>query len=194
MPSFSTTELGAFAFRVIESDGPNAWFVLVVDGSAAEAAQALTAELAMLGGESVTVGAVTSGSDLEDFIRKHADEIAIIIGAGVFTDPDWHRVDLNRTRLQRNGTTVLVLDPTSIEHLENKAPNFASWIGGNIWRLEKARPLDDVAVEQRLIALRRWSGLEDLEMVRLAESGTLPPDPEYAEWLTLLGHGELLGK
>jgi hypothetical protein len=44
------------------------------------------------------------------------------------------------------------------------------------------------------VALRRWSGLEDLEVIRRAEAGTLSPDPEYAEWLTLLGRGDLLAK
>lgn len=145
-------------------------------------------------GESATVCAVTSGSDLESLVREHADGIAIVTGVNGFGDADWQRVDLNRTRLQRSGTTVLVLDPAAIEQLENKAPNLASWIGGSIWRLEKPRPLDDVLVEQRLVALRQWSGLEDLEVVRRAEAGDLPPDPAYAEWLTLLGRGELLGK
>jgi len=132
---------------------------------------------------------VTSGSNLEEFTQARSDGIAIITGIHAFTDSDWHRVDLNRTRLQRTGTTVLVLDPTSIEHLENKAPNLASWIGGNIWHLEQARPLDGALVEQRLGALRRWSKLEDPEIIRRAEAGNLPPDPEYAEWLTLLGRG-----
>jgi hypothetical protein len=179
---------------VLEADGPNAWLVLVTDGVLDEATCMLSAEISTLGGEIAAVGVVTSGADLEDFAREHADGIAIVTGVGAFTDPDWHRVDLNRTRLQRNGTTVLVLDPAAIEHLENKAPNLASWVGGSIWHLGKARPLDEALTEQRLVALRQWSGRGDMEIVRLAESGNLPPDPEYVEWLTLLGRGELLGK
>lgn len=194
MPAFSTSELGAFAFRVLESDGPNAWFVLVVDEAIDDAAGTLSAEISTLGEEAATVAAVTSGADLEDFAMAHVSGIAIVVGVSAFTDADWHRVDLNRTRLQRSGTTVLILDPTSIEHLENTAPNFASWIGGNIWHLKQAQPLDGALAEQRLVALRRWSGCEDSEIVQRAQAGTLPPDPEYAEWLTLLGHGELLGK
>jgi hypothetical protein len=194
VPSLATSELGEFAFRVLESDGPNAWLVLVSDGPLDEAARTLSAEISTLDGESAVSEAVTSGADLEGLVRKHPDGIAIITGVNGFGDADWQRVDLNRTRLQRNGTTVLVLDPAAIEQLENRAPNFASWIGGNIFRLEKPRPLDDALVEQRLVALRQWSGLEDLEVVRRSEAGTLPPDPAYAEWLTLLGRGDLLGK
>lgn len=194
MASLATSQLGEFAFRVLESDGPNVWLVLVSDGPLDEVARMLSAEISTLDGESATVYAVTSGSDLESLAREHADGIAIVTGVNGFGDADWQRVDLNRTRLQRNGTTVLVLDPAAIEQLENRAPNLASWIGGSIWRLEEARPLDGANAEQRLVALRRWSGLGDQEVVRLAESGALPPDPEYAEWLTLLGRGELLGK
>ena len=179
---------------MLESDGSNAWLVLVVDGTASDAARVLSDEISALDGEVAATGTVTSGAALEDFVRAHARGIAIVIGASAFTDADWRRVDVNRTRLERRGTTVLVLDAASIEHLENKAPNLASWIGGNIWRLERAKPLDAAALEQRLVALRGWSGLEDSEIIRRAEAGTLPSDPEYAEWLTLLGRGELLGR
>jgi len=73
VPSFSTTELGAFAFRVLESDGPNAWFVLVVDGAIDDTARTLSAEISTLGEEAATVAAVTSGADLEDFAIAHVD-------------------------------------------------------------------------------------------------------------------------
>jgi hypothetical protein len=194
VPLLAASELGPFAFRVLESDGSSAWFVLVTEGDVDATARMLSDEISVLDGASATIGPVASGADLERVVREQPDGIAIITGVNGFVDSDWHRVDLNRTRLQRAGTTVLVLDPPAIEHLENTAPNLASWIGGSIWRLEKARPLDGADTEQRLVALRQWSGLEDLEVVRRAEAGTLPPDPAYAEWLTLLGRGELLGK
>ena len=194
MPSLAASELGPFAFRVLESDGSSAWLVLVTEGDVDATARMLSDEIVALDGGGATVGAVTSGADLERFVREQPDGIAIITGVDGFGDSDWHRVDLNRTRLQRNGTTVLILAPPAIEQLENTAPNLASWIGGSIWGLAEARPLDDVLVEQRLVALRRWSGLGDLEIIRRAESGDLPTDPAYAEWLTLLGRGELLGK
>lgn len=45
---------------------------------------------------------------------------------------------------------------------------------------------------QRLEALRGWAARSDADVVRAAEQGTLPRDPEYAEWLVLLGRGDLL--
>jgi hypothetical protein len=166
----------------------------VVDGIAEDAAQMLASEISTLDDGTAAVGAVTTVVGLEGFLKEHVDGIVIVTGVSGFVDSDWYEMDVNRSRLQRRGATVLVLDLASIEHLENQAPNFASWIGGNIWHLVKARPLDKILTEQRLVALRGWSGLGDLDIVRLAESGKLPPDPEYAEWLTLLGRGELLGQ
>lgn len=194
MSAVAASELGEFAFRVLEAAGPNAWLVLEADGVVHDVARALSTEISTLGEEPATVGEVISGADLETFMQAHPDGIVVVTGMNQFADADWRRLDLNRTRLQRNGTTVLVLHEASVEELENKAPNLASWIGGNIWHLSEARPLDLASTEQRLVALRRWSGLGDLDVIRLAEAGSLPPDPEYAEWLTLLGRGELLAR
>jgi hypothetical protein len=47
---------------------------------------------------------------------------------------------------------------------------------------------------RRLAALRAWASKTDGEVVAAARDGTLPLDPEYAEWLVLLGHGELLDR
>ena len=49
-------------------------------------------------------------------------------------------------------------------------------------------------VLERLESLRQWSGMTDEEVITRAEQGTLPGDPPYAEWLVLLGRGDLLGK
>lgn len=194
MTSVATSESAEFAFRVLEAAGPNAWLVLVTDGVIHDVARTLSTEISTLGDEPATMVEMNSAADLETFMQAHPDGIVILTGMNQFADSDWRRLDLNRTRLQRSGTTVLVLHTASVEQLENKAPNLASWIGGSIWRLSDARPLDGASTKQRLIALRQWSGLEDLDVIRLAEAGSLPPDPEYAEWLTLLERGDLLAK
>jgi hypothetical protein len=73
------------------------------------------------------------------------------------------------------------------------APNLASWLGGQVFMFPSHGETGVAAHrEQRLAALRAWASRSDQEIVEAAHSGTLPPDPEYAEWLVLLGHGELL--
>ena len=72
------------------------------------------------------------------------------------------------------------------------APNVASWIGGSAWELEGPQGLAPAERESRLQALRAWARLTDEDVVHLAEAGNLPQEPEYAEWLILLGRGDLL--
>jgi hypothetical protein len=61
-----------------------------------------------------------------------------------------------------------------------------------MWRVDPPTILDPESIEQRLVALRMALG--DAEVIRLAEQGTLPLDPQYAEWLALLRRGDLLIK
>ena len=57
-------------------------------------------------------------------------------------------------------------------------------------------PLDveisDQQVEQRLSAMREHYEMTDQEVVALARDGALPSDPNFCEWLVLLGHGGLI--
>ena len=65
MLSLSRSELGEFAFRVLETYGPNAWFVVVLEAAAEPLAVDLTAEIATLGDEAPRVSVVRTGADLE---------------------------------------------------------------------------------------------------------------------------------
>lgn len=184
------------AFRIVESAEPNAWVVAVADRPSV--ASSLRTEIERLGGSEDTpllVVTIDSVGALFEAVHAHPRGTMIVIGAVVFSVDNWRSLDANRTRLMRNDMTVLILDDTSAGRLENLAPNLASWIGGRVWRLvdDAAAPaLSPSEIDQRLTALRAWAGRADAEVIQLAEAGQLPRDPEYAEWLTLLGRGELL--
>lgn len=188
--------LDELAFRVIESAEPNAWVVAVADQPSV--ASSLRAEIERLGGPEDTppmIATIDSVGALFEAVHAHPNGTMIVIGAMVFSVDDWGSLDANRTRLSRNDLTVLLLDEAGAGRLENLAPNLASWVGGRVWRLadDAAAPaLSPSEIEQRLTALRTWAGRKDAEVIQLAEAGQLPRDPEYAEWLTLLGRGELL--
>lgn len=47
-------------------------------------------------------------------------------------------------------------------------------------------------VERRLVAMREHYGFSDEEVVASAIAGTIPPDPDYCEWLVLLGRSDLI--
>lgn len=192
MAALPSSELGELAFRTIESGGPNAWLLIVSSADRIRLAAALSREIVDLGDESVVAVSVASPSELRETVRRPA-RILVITGVDSFSEEDWRQVDANRSQYQRDGVTVLVLDEGAVGRIERMAPNLASWIGGNIWSLRNPLPLDGAAAERRLDELRAWSGIGDAEVIRLAERGALPRDPPYAEWVVLLGRGDLLG-
>jgi hypothetical protein len=188
-------DIGELAVRVVESVSPNPWFVLIVDGHTEEVASRLQDEISALAaptGQPARRATVASSREFALVARDHVRGILIVTISPAFTRTEWANVDVNRSRFQRDGATVLVLEESATEHLENTAPNLASWIGGSIWRLVDARALSAEEKEQRLVVLRERTGLSDDEVVRRSEAGRLPPDPEFAEWLVLLGRGDLL--
>ncbi|MBA3547202.1 MAG: hypothetical protein H0T76_12010 [Nannocystis sp.] len=114
-----------------------------------------------------------------------------LLDVGAYQEADWRILDRRRSEFARTGVTVLVMTPDSFDAIMRVAPNLASWLGGNVLCH------DDPALapgqrERSLAGLREWSGKTDKEVLREAQEGRLPRDPEYAEWLMLLGRGDLL--
>jgi hypothetical protein len=116
----------------------------------------------------------------------------VLVDARTFSADEWAQIDRRRSAIAHRGVLVFVTTPASFDDLMRHAPNLASWLGGEVF----AYPDNTAAVaanrERRLVALRTWASKADEEIVEAARAGTLPRDPEYAEWLVLLGHGDLL--
>jgi len=100
---------------------------------------------------------------------------------------------LLRSLLSRRHAVILLLTTPSIERLVRDAPNISSWIGSSVWALAQPHR-DEVAAsrEKRLRDLRSWSSMSDGDVIRLAQEKSLPAEPEYVEWLILMGRGDLL--
>jgi hypothetical protein len=127
---------------------------------------------------------------LHDFPSVTAE--VLLIEAEGYEEPDWRLLDRRRSALAREGVTVFFTTPSSFDSLMRVAPNLASWLGGLVFEEEDERARIEEHRARRLAALRGWSGKTDDEVVREAERGELPRDPEYAEWLVLIGRGDLL--
>jgi hypothetical protein len=193
--SVVAADLGELAVRVVDSVSVNPWFVLIVDRDAEAVASGLQEEISALAAPTDPPArrvTVASSRELEREARDYALGVLIVRISPAFTSTEWANVDVNRSRFQRDGATVLVLEEHAAEQLENTAPNLASWIGGSIWRLVGARALSAQETEDRLVVLRQRAGLSDEEVIHRSEAGQLPSDPEFAEWLVLLGRGDLL--
>lgn len=116
----------------------------------------------------------------------------VLVDARSFLAPDWAVVDRRRSSLARPGVLIFVTSPSSFDELMRSAPNLASWLGAQVFAYVGDGADVEAARKQRLEALRAWASKSDTDVVRAAEAGTLPRDPEYAEWLVLLGRGDLL--
>jgi hypothetical protein len=105
----------------------------------------------------------------------------------------WQQFDYTRSRFSHDKGGILLLTPNSAKQFQTYAPNFASWVGSRVYELQLGLEiLTEAESQQRLEALQQFTGKTDLEVIRLAETGQLPTDPEYGEWLVLLGRGDLL--
>lgn len=182
-----------FALRLLASRGAAAYFAYLVQREeAAEVIEEIDAELRAFD-ERVTVKMI-SASSAAGLLQElpSVNEEVVLIAAQSYAEADWRRLDRRRSSLGRAGVMVFFTTPSSFEDLMRAAPNLASWLGGFVFarKDESARVAEQR--EQRLAALRAWSGKTDDEVIQAAEGGDLPRDPEYAEWIVLLGRGALL--
>jgi hypothetical protein len=185
--------LGEMALRVVAR--PGAWFGLIVPApEVTREASHLVEEIKLLDEmEARRIDAGAGAADLTRQAREVGPAVLVIAGFEDFSDAGWRHLDLLRSELVRDEPIVLVLSKRSIDRLMRCAPNLASFLGGAVWTLDSAAELlTEGDKESRLATLRAWSGLSDAEMVARVERGDLPLEPEHAEWLVLLGRGDLL--
>lgn len=186
---------GELALRVAALRGTAAYvaYLVAADADGNEALTDLEAEL-RAAIDTAPARLAPAGGDalVADLVATPAE--IVVVDARSFAADDWALLDRRRSALAHRGVVVFVTTPASFESLMRRAPNLASWLGGEVFA-----PANDEAAAaehraRRLAALRAWASKTDGEVVAAARDGTLPPDPEYAEWLVLLGHGELLDR
>jgi len=184
------------ALRTVSRAGTGDWLLLVVTGAQLDPViDQLAENMRAFGGQVSTTDA--SGRSIQEVIDSIAASapgtVLLVHGLDGLTDEEWHHIDLLRSRLIGAGTIVLVVSLVTAGRISRSAPNLSSWIGGAMWTLDPgADSLSDAERNERLKALRRWSKLTDEEVVRRAEAGSLPDDPEYTEWLVLLDRADLV--
>jgi hypothetical protein len=193
----SPKSLGAasLSLRLRASRGTAIYIIyLIPPGETGRIIAEVEEEIRALGEEATvrTVG-VPSGAVrlLHDLPVVAAD--VLLVSAETYREADWRLLDRRRSALAREGAVVFVTTPASFAELMRVAPNLASWLGGLVFSHEDPDALARAQIGPRLDALRVWSGKSDGDVVEEAERGLLPRDPEYAEWLVLLGRGDLLG-
>jgi hypothetical protein len=130
---------------------------------------------------------------LREGLHEPDNDAVILSGGPGLTPEKWRSLDIMRSALERKGPVILWLASDDIANLANFAPNIRSLIGGSIFI---AGPDGGIMTEterqQRLKELSEHFGLTAEQVVRKAEARELPHDPEFVEWLVLLGRGDLV--
>ncbi len=177
---------------------PGGWSILIVDEHQIEATtQDMAEELAFLledeGAGSVRVlGGSNEGHALvKELSGLKPEDVALLpLPAEVIASVS-RSLDYERGRLVGGPRGLLITSEAGLRIFAAEAPSFWSWVGPRVWRADlQAGQLDS---EARLASLREGTGLRDEDVLERAQAGTLAPDPIFAEWLILLGRGDLLG-
>jgi len=194
MPSALT--VAELALRAAARAGTGDWLVLVVpEAFVAVVPGEVKAELEGFGAWQVEwIRDVTEAGELaRRFQEAVRERVLLLSGVQGFSQVEWKHLDMLRSRLMRERPVILVISPGALAEMARNCPNLTSWIGGSVWEIDTTTErLSPEEKEARLEALREWSGLADEEVIRRAEEGTLPKEPEFAEWLVLLGRVELI--
>jgi hypothetical protein len=171
------------------------WYRLVLPHGydpAEQAARLLQEIEAVRGTTGVSANAAAGPTALVRAVRAAGDKPIVLFGIDRYSQADWRHVDLLRSQLLGGGTKALLSSPAVIARMENWAPNLTSLVSST-WQLDpEADSLSPQECEARLQALRLAWHQTDAQVVAMAENKQLPPEPDYAEWLVLLGRGELL--
>jgi hypothetical protein len=193
--STTPTLLGTTMLALYLTAIPTAAYVvyLIQPEESVDVANDLAAELGVLD-EQMKVDIIESSPGATRLLESVSASTAnvLIVGAERYMEADWRLLDRRRSALAREGVTLLLTTPANFSALMRVAPNLASWLGGFVFTHEDPRPHVEEQRARCLSALRAWAGKTDEEVIRAAEKGHLPRDPEYASWLVLLGRGDLL--
>ena len=155
----------------------------------------LRAELELQTGVTLGVIAVIemAVNDLIERLRTAANLVMLIDGLGSWTDAQFGSLDVNRSRLDTGGFLLFRVDLKTAGRFLDSAPNIRSFIGTNIFQIAPDPSLmNPEEIAERLDQLRTYYRLSDTQVIERAANGALPADPEFVEWLVLLGRSELV--
>ena len=123
---------------------PNAWQVVIAEpGHEVDVADALLVELRSLNDDIIRSVAVHSPQQLYEAVAADIDDTLVVSLESQWTDQDWRRIDLQRSRLMRKGMTILVVGEDDVANMVTAAPNLWSWVGGEVWKLQLEEDRDD---------------------------------------------------
>jgi hypothetical protein len=182
--------------RILSVPSQNSWFMFIIPKNQQhDAIEELEESIPIFLEEPVKV--ISADIGLKKLVEEisASDDRILLWRFETWTDQDWKALDGERTRLIRHNGGLLLLTPETSELFQRYAPHFSSFVGAKILTIDLgAEILTELEREQRLEVLQLSLGKTNDEIIHLAESGELTPDPVYGEWLVLLNRGDLVGR
>jgi hypothetical protein len=192
MPDF----LGQAAFEIarrVELRGPNTWVIIVVHEQWNPEELIREVRLVVELPCRVISGFPFELESLLKALHVPADDVVIVTGLNNLTAEQWAALDLRRSALERHGALIMALPLAAVGRVSTEAPNLRSFVGGSIFVLtEDGSLMTSDQIELRLAELVESHGLTSEEVIKRASERHLPSDPDFAEWLILLGRGDLV--
>ena len=181
--------------RRLEIRGSSAWFVVLRPAEEEDAMANFVADLSAVLDQPVRV-VRSSGSSFERLwseLGESACDPVLISDLDQADAERWRALDVNRSAWLREGAVVLWLSAAGVTNLCSYAPNIRSIVGGSIFNLGTDGGAMTVAERDQQIAdLESHFEMNSAEVIKQAESGVLPTEPHFVEWLVLLGRGDLV--
>jgi hypothetical protein len=169
--------------------------ILIAQKSDRSVVEELERELDVQIGETLAVIDATSLSPavLVGQVRSAEARVVLIAGLESWSAEAFTAIDVNRSQFETGKFLIFKLDSTTVAGFLDRAPNLRSSIGTSIF-MAAADPsgMSPEEVANRLRGLSDRYGMAGEDVIGRAQSGTLPPDPDFAEWLVLLGRGDLV--
>jgi hypothetical protein len=122
----------------------NIWQVVVGEREReVEAADALLVELESLYDGAIRRVAAHSVDEWITAIEADPDDVLVLSLESQLDERDWRNIDVQRSRLMRDGMTILVVSDDDLAAMVTDAPNLWSWIAGSVWALRVEEDLDE---------------------------------------------------
>jgi hypothetical protein len=181
--------------RRLEIRESYAWFVVLRPSEEEDALANFVADLSAVLDQPIRVvhSFGSSFEKLRNDLNEPAGDPVLIPDLDQAVAERWRALDVNRSAWLREGAVVLWLSAAGVTNLCSYAPNIKSIVGGSIFHLGtdgSAMTVDER--DQQIADLESHFEMNSAEVIRRAESGDLPTEPHFVEWLVLLGRGDLV--
>jgi hypothetical protein len=181
--------------RRLEIRGSSAWFVVLRPAEEADTLANFVADLSAVLDQPVRVihGLGSSYEKLRSELNEPVADTVLIPDLDQADAERWRALDVNRSAWLREGAVVLWLSAAGVSNLCSYAPNLRSFVGGSIFNLgPEGGAMTAAERDQQIADLESHFEMSSAEVIKQAESGVLPSEPHFVEWLVLLGRGDLV--